>query len=72
MKPAEFKEWLDAIGQGFIVVIGAGIVDAVLCWFGKITGSEFVMVTTATVGVWIGKAAYVRGKGSGPIEGVSE
>ena len=41
-------------GRRFLLTLGCGIITAILCWFGKITGDVYAMVEIATVGTFIG------------------
>jgi hypothetical protein len=59
MTPDGIRAWLAALGgQRFLLTVGAGIVNTILVWNGKITSGDFVLVTGATVAVFIGAAAY--------------
>ncbi len=63
MTPEIAAAWLEALGgRRFLLVLGCGIVDAVLVWFGKITSGDFVLVTSATVGVFIAGNAYQKSR----------
>jgi hypothetical protein len=55
---SELKAWLDAIAgdEKFIMVAGAGFVNALLLWFNKIDQGNYVTLTTVTIG------AYLTGK----------
>jgi hypothetical protein len=64
MEPSRVAEWLEALGgRRFLLVLGCGVVNAILVWFGKITSSDFVLVTSATVSVFIAGNAYQKTKG---------
>lgn len=61
MKFQGLHDFIDAAGgRRFLMVIGAGIVDTVLLWFGKLAGGEYVTVTLATVGVYIAGNTYQK------------
>ena len=65
MKSKDVAEWLEALGgRRFLLVIGCGLVNSLLVWFGKITSGDFVLVTTATVGVFIAGNAYQKTRGA--------
>lgn len=68
MSPAQISNWLEIWEpwQGFLITVGAGLVNAVLCWFGKITSADFVLVTSATVSVYLGSRAYAHAKVNAP------
>ena len=40
-------------GRRFALTLGAGVVSSVLCWFGKVSGSEYVTLISLTVGAYI-------------------
>lgn len=67
MKPETLKAWLDAAGgwQGFVITVGAGLVNAILVFFGKITSGDFVLVTGSTVSVFLGSHAWQNAKTQG-------
>lgn len=59
MTPQIVKEWIAALGgTRFHLTVGAGLVNAILCWHGKLTSADFVLVTASTVSVYIAAAAY--------------
>lgn len=59
MTPGEANAWLKALGgTRFLLTVGAGIVNSILCWHGKITSGDFVLVTAATVATFIGAGAW--------------
>jgi hypothetical protein len=67
VKPETLAAWRDALGgRRFILTLGAGVVDAMLVWFGKITSADFVLVTSATVGPYIAAEAYLKARTAGP------
>jgi hypothetical protein len=47
-------------GRRFLITLGAGIVDAVLVWHGKISGTDYVTLTIATVGAFIGANTWQK------------
>lgn len=47
-------------GRRFLVTVGAGLVDAVLLWAGKLSDGGYVTVTLATVAVYIGANTYQK------------
>lgn len=55
---AKLKEWLDAIAgdEKFIMVVGAGLVNTALLWFGKIDQVNYVTLTNLTI------VAYITGR----------
>lgn len=66
--PSTAREWSDLLEpwQGFLITVGAGLVNAVLCWNGKITSSDFVLVTGSTVSVYLGTRAWAHAKVNAP------
>ncbi len=60
MTPELFWKWVG--GTRFAMTVGAGIVDTGLCIMDKLTGDQYVTVTLATVGIFIGAAAYTKTK----------
>lgn len=63
MTPERLAAWRDAFGgKRFLLTLGAGLVDAILVWFGKITSGDFVLVTAATVGAFIAGESYHKAK----------
>jgi hypothetical protein len=52
MSPSTFWHWVG--GRRFALTVGAGFVHTLLLWFGKISGEQFVMLTSLTVAVYIG------------------
>ena len=67
MTPDNVAAWLEALGgRRFLLVLGCGLVNAVLVWFGKITSGDFVLVTSATVSVFIAGNAYQKAKQETP------
>lgn len=63
--PAALKAWLDAItgDEKFVLVLGCGVVNSILLWFGKLDQTSYVTLTTLTIG------AYLTGKA---VETVNE
>lgn len=49
-------------GRTFLLTLGAGIVSSLLCWFGKLSGGEYVAVISLTVGAYIGANAVEKVK----------
>lgn len=41
-------------GRRFFLTLGCGIASFILTWFGKISGSEFVTLTTLTLVPYLG------------------
>lgn len=41
-------------GRRFFLTLGCGVASFVLVWFGKISGSEFVTLTTLTLVPYLG------------------
>ena len=67
MTPDTASAWLDAFGgRRFLLVLGCGVVNAALVWFGKITSADFVLVTSATVSVFIAGNAYQKSRNASP------
>ncbi len=67
MTPEATNAWLDALGgRRFLLVLGCGVVNAILVWFGKITSGDFVLVTSATVSVFIAGNAYQKSRNASP------
>jgi hypothetical protein len=62
MTPERF--WFVVGGRRFVLTVGAGLVHTLLLWFGKISGEQFVMLTTSTVAVYIGASTYQKTKGA--------
>ncbi len=63
LTPSRTAEWIEALGgRRFLLVLGCGCVNAILVWFGKITSGDFVLVTSATVSVFIAGNAYQKAK----------
>jgi len=40
-------------GRRFLLTLGCGIATTGLCWFGKIDGGTYAMVTIGTLGAFI-------------------
>jgi hypothetical protein len=60
---AQVRDWISALGgRRFVLTVGAGLVHTILLWFGKITGDQFVLLTTSTVAVYIGASTYQKSK----------
>ena len=63
--PAYLKAWLDAIDgdEKFLMTLGAGIVNSFLLMMGVLDQSNYVILTTSTVGMYIaGKVIEDRSK----------
>lgn len=72
MTPTELTEWREAYGgRRFLLTLGAGIVDTLLLWFGKLDATSYVTLTMGTVGVYIGAAVYEKVKNNVPASGNS-
>jgi hypothetical protein len=58
-------EWIPAVGgRRFILTVGAGLIDTLLLWFGKLSESGFVTLTLATVATYIGANTTQKIKGA--------
>jgi len=65
VKPETISAYIAALGgTRCCVTVGAGVIDTLLLWFGKISGAEYVQLTVATVAVFIGAAAYQKAQES--------
>jgi hypothetical protein len=40
-------------GRKFFLTLGCGLVSTVLLWYGKLTSSDFVMLSGFTIGAYI-------------------
>lgn len=56
--PSLLKSWLDAVDgdEKFVLVVGCGLADFILLWFGKLDATTYVTLTTLTI------VAYLTGK----------
>lgn len=60
--PTDWRDLLDSLEdwQGFIITVGAGLVNAILLATGRMTGDNFVAVTASTVSVFLGSRAWAQ------------
>lgn len=59
------RNWIaDFGGRRFLIVLGCGIVDAFLLWHDKLTSSDYVTLTVATIGAYIAGNTYQKVKGN--------
>lgn len=65
MNPEYLKAWLDAIDgdERFLMTIGAGVVNTLLLVLGLLDQSNYVLLTTSTVGMYIAGKTYENVKG---------
>lgn len=58
-------DWIPAVGgRRFALTVGAGIVDTVLLWFGKLSESGYVTLTLATIAAYLGVNTTQKIKGA--------
>jgi hypothetical protein len=59
MTPERFTAWREALGgRRFLMSMGAGIVDTILLYVGKLDISAYVTLTFATVATYIAGRTY--------------
>jgi len=51
-------------GRRFLMTLGAGAINAVLLWFGKLTDGGYVAITLGTVAVYIAANTTQKVKGT--------
>jgi putative Mn2+ efflux pump MntP len=60
----QVAQWIPAVGgRRFILTVGAGLVNTILLWFGKLSESGYVTLVLSTVAAYIGANTTQKIKG---------
>lgn len=60
--PETVRAYLEALNgyERFLITAGAGAVDGILLWHGKLADASYVTLTLGTVGAYLAAAAVTR------------